>query len=87
MKTAGQRRIWDIDIDAEPRQSRAAIGIVPQEIALDFFFTPRELLDMQAGFYGVPKAERRTDGILEAVARPTRPTSRRARSRAACGGG
>jgi ABC-2 type transport system ATP-binding protein len=68
IKTAGEVRIWDIDLDAEPRQSRAAIGIVPQEIALDFFFTPRELLDMQAGFYGVPKAERRTAQILEAVA-------------------
>jgi ABC-2 type transport system ATP-binding protein len=68
IKTSGSVRIWDIDLDAEPRQSRAAIGIVPQEIALDFFFTPRELLDMQAGFYGVPKAERRTDQILEAVA-------------------
>src|ERR1700749_640387 len=68
VKTAGSVRIWDIDLDAEPRQSRAAIGIVPQEIALDFFFTPRELLDMQAGFYGVPRAERRTDQILEAVA-------------------
>jgi ABC-2 type transport system ATP-binding protein len=68
IKTSGTVRIWDIDIDDEPRQSRAAIGIVPQEIALDFFFTPRELLDMQAGFYGVPKAERRTDAILEAVA-------------------
>jgi ABC-2 type transport system ATP-binding protein len=68
VKTSGSVRIWDIDLDAEPRQSRAAIGIVPQEIALDFFFTPRELLDMQAGFYGVPKAERRTDEILAAVA-------------------
>jgi ABC-2 type transport system ATP-binding protein len=68
IKTSGSVRIWDIDIDAEPRQSRAAIGVVPQEIALDFFFTPRELLDMQAGFYGVPKAERRTDAILDMVA-------------------
>ncbi len=68
VKTSGTARIWGIDIDREPRQSRAAIGVVPQEIALDFFFTPRELLDMQAGFYGVPKAERRTDAILEMVA-------------------
>jgi len=68
IKTAGTARIWGIDIDEEPRQARAAIGIVPQEIALDFFFTPRELLDMQAGFYGVPKRERRTDAILEMVA-------------------
>ncbi|HLI21686.1 MAG TPA: ABC transporter ATP-binding protein [Stellaceae bacterium] len=68
IKTSGSVRIWDIDIDKEPRQSRAAIGIVPQEIVLDFFFTPRELLDMQAGFYGVPQAERRTEAILDLVA-------------------
>ncbi len=68
IKSAGVVRIWDIDIDAEPRQSRAAIGIVPQEITLDFFFTPRELLEMQAGFYGVPKRERRTAEILDMVA-------------------
>jgi ABC-2 type transport system ATP-binding protein len=66
-KTSGTVRIWNIDIDREPRQSRAAIGIVPQEITLDFFFTPRELLEMQAGFYGVPKRERRTADILEMV--------------------
>ena len=68
IKTAGTVRIWGIDIDRAPRQSRAAIGIVPQEITLDFFFTPRELLEMQAGFYGVPKRERRTAAILEMVA-------------------
>ena len=68
IKTAGTVRIWGIDIDRAPRQSRAAIGIVPQEITLDFFFTPRELLNMQAGFYGVPKRERRTDAILDLVA-------------------
>lgn len=67
IKTDGTARIWDIDIDVAPRQSRAAIGIVPQEIVLDLFFTPRELLEMQAGFYGVPKPERRTDAILEMV--------------------
>jgi ABC-2 type transport system ATP-binding protein len=67
IKTAGDVRIWGIDIDREPRQSRAAIGIVPQEIVLDFFFSPRELLEMQAGFYGVPKRERRTDAILDMV--------------------
>jgi len=68
IKSAGTARIWGIDIDVAPRQSRAAIGIVPQEITLDFFFTPRELLEMQAGFYGVPKRERRTDAILDIVA-------------------
>jgi len=68
IKTSGAARIWGIDIDERPRQSRAAIGIVPQEITLDFFFTPRELLNMQAGFYGVPKRERRTAQILDMVA-------------------
>jgi ABC-2 type transport system ATP-binding protein len=67
IKTAGEVRIWGIDLDAEPRQSRAAIGVVPQEIAIDFFFTPRELLETQAGFYGVPKRERRTGAILAAL--------------------
>jgi ABC-2 type transport system ATP-binding protein len=66
-KTGGTARIWGIDIDADPRASRAAIGIVPQELNLDAFFTPRELLELQAGLYGVPAAERRTDEILAAV--------------------
>lgn len=66
-KTAGIARIWGIDIDQQPRSARAAIGIVPQELNLDPFFTPRELLDLQAGLYGVPKAERQTDRLLEAV--------------------
>ena len=67
IKTAGTARIWGYDIDERPRQSRAAIGVVPQELILDPFFTPRELLDLQAGLYGVPRAERRTDELLEAV--------------------
>jgi ABC-2 type transport system ATP-binding protein len=66
-KTGGRARIWDIDIDVDPRGSRGAIGIVPQELNLDAFFTPRELLELQAGLYGVPKAERRTADILAAV--------------------
>jgi len=65
IKTAGRVEVWDIDIDRAPRQARAAIGVVPQEIVIDFFFTPRELLEMQAGLYGVPKRERRTDRLLE----------------------
>ncbi len=64
LKTAGAVRIWGIDIDRDPRQARAAIGVVAQELNIDAFFTPRELLDLQAGLYGVPKAERRTDEIL-----------------------
>ena len=67
LKTAGEVRIWDIDIDRDPRRTRAAIGVVPQELTLDAFFSPREQLELQAGLYGVPKAERRTGEILAAV--------------------
>ena len=66
-KTAGTVRIWGMDIDQTPRQARAAIGVVPQELAADVFFTPRESLEVQAGFYGVPKSERRTDELLAAL--------------------
>ncbi len=66
-KSAGSARIWRHDIDEEPRASRAAIGIVPQELNIDPFFTPRELLELQAGLYGVPASERRSDEILAAV--------------------
>jgi ABC-2 type transport system ATP-binding protein len=60
-------RIWGRDIDQRPRDARAAIGVVPQELAADVFFTPRESLEVQAGFYGVPKNERRTDELLNAL--------------------
>ncbi|MEL6568647.1 MAG: ABC transporter ATP-binding protein [Pseudomonadota bacterium] len=66
-KSAGTARIWGLDIDEHPRQSRAAIGVVNQEITMDPFFTPLEMLELMAGFYGVPKAERRSEAILEAV--------------------
>lgn len=66
-KTEGQVSIWGWDQDANPRASRAAIGVVPQELNLDPFFTPREALELQAGLYAVPKAERRTDEILARV--------------------
>jgi ABC-2 type transport system ATP-binding protein len=66
-KTAGQVKLWDVDIDQHPRTARAAIGVVPQELAADVFFTPREALETQAGLYGVPKAERRTDELLAAL--------------------
>ena len=66
-KTAGSVRIWGMDVDATPRAARAAIGVVPQELAADVFFTPRESLEVQAGFYGVPKSERRTDELLAAL--------------------
>ncbi|MCC7045589.1 MAG: ABC transporter ATP-binding protein [Alphaproteobacteria bacterium] len=67
LKTAGTARVWDIDIDRDARGVRAAIGVVPQELNIDPFFTPRALLELQAGMYGVPKAERRTMEILHAV--------------------
>ncbi|HLO79231.1 MAG TPA: ABC transporter ATP-binding protein [Magnetospirillum sp.] len=67
IKTAGTARIWGHDVGAAPREAKAAIGVVPQELNLDPFFTPRELLEVQAGMYGVPKAQRRTMDILEAV--------------------
>jgi ABC-2 type transport system ATP-binding protein len=63
-KTGGRAMIWGSDIDANPRQARAAIGVVPQELNIDPFFTPRELLELQAGLYGVPPGERRTERIL-----------------------
>ena len=66
-KSSGIARIWDTDVADDERAARCAIGVVPQELNLDPFFTPRELLEVQAGMYGVPKAERRTDEILEAV--------------------
>ncbi len=66
-KTSGDVSIWGIDIDAHPRAARAAIGVVPQELAADVFFTPRESMETQAGLYGVPKRERKTDQILSAL--------------------
>ncbi len=66
-KTAGMVNIWGFDIDKDPRNAKASIGIVPQEILFDPFFTPRETLENQAGFYGVPKAKRQTDALLRAV--------------------
>ena len=67
MRTSGSVVIWGHDIDQNMRCARRSIGIVPQELNIDPFFTPREMLDLQAGMYGVPKAQRHTDTILEAV--------------------
>ena len=67
VKTSGIAKIWNFDIERETRRARAAIGVVPQEVSLDAFFSPREALELQAGLYGVPKKERRTDEILEAI--------------------
>lgn len=64
IKTAGKVSVWGSDLDSHPRQLRANIGIVPQELNIDVYFTPRELLEFTAGMYGVPRAERRTDALL-----------------------
>jgi ABC-2 type transport system ATP-binding protein len=66
-KTGGSAEIWGFDIDKHPRNAKYSIGIVPQEILFDPFFTPAETLDQQAGLYGVPKAKRRTMELLRAV--------------------
>lgn len=66
-KTAGRVTIWGFDQDVNPRQSRAAIGVMPQELNIDPFLTPRASLEVQAGLYGVPKRERWTDELLELV--------------------
>ncbi len=67
IKSGGSAKIWGYDIDDQMRMARAAIGIVPQEVNLDAFFAPREVLEFQAGLYGVPKRERRTMELLEAM--------------------
>jgi len=66
-KTSGKINVWGFDLDKNPRQVRASIGIVPQEINLDAFFSPKKLLDLQAGLYGVSKKDRITETILKMV--------------------
>ena len=68
VKTAGQVNVWGFDLDKNPRQVRASLGIVPQEVNLDAFFSPKKLLDLQAGLYGITKKDRITDLILKMVA-------------------
>ena len=67
IKTAGQVSVWGFDLDKNPRQVRASVGIVPQEVNLDPFFSPRKLLELQAGLYGVKEKDRITDTILQLV--------------------
>ena len=67
LKSSGTVKVWDTDLDTDPRQTRANIGIVPQELNFDPFFSPRRLLDLQAGLYGVPKEERKTTELLKLV--------------------
>jgi ABC-2 type transport system ATP-binding protein len=67
IKTAGQVSVWGFDLDKDPRQVRASVGIVPQEVNLDPFFSPRKLLELQAGLYGIKEKDRITDTILKLV--------------------
>ena len=66
-KSSGEVNVWGFNLDENPRQVRASLGIVPQEINVDPFFTPKKLLELQAGLYGVKKKDRITDTILELV--------------------
>jgi len=67
IKNSGKVNVWSFDLDKNPRQVRASIGIVPQEVNLDAFFSPKDLLELQAGLYGIPKKDRITDTILKLV--------------------
>jgi len=67
VKTSGQVNVWGFDLDKNPRQVRASIGIVPQEVNLDPFFSPKKLLELQAGLYGIKEKDRITDTILKLV--------------------
>ena len=67
IKNSGDVNVWGFDLDKNPRQVRASIGIVPQEVNLDAFFSPKKLLELQAGMYGVKKKDRITDTILKVV--------------------
>ena len=67
IKTEGQVNVYGFDLDKQPRQVRASVGIVPQEVNLDPFFSPKKLLELQAGLYGVKKKDRITSDILKLV--------------------
>jgi ABC-2 type transport system ATP-binding protein len=67
IKTGGTVSIWGFDVDQHPRNAKRSIGIVPQEIIFDPFFTPRETLEIQAGLYGVPPSDRMSDELLAAM--------------------
>ena len=68
IKSSGDVNVWGFDLDKNPRQVRASLGIVPQEVNLDAFFSPKKLLELQAGLYGIRKEDRITDLILKMVA-------------------
>ena len=67
IKTNGKVNVWGFDLDKNPRQVRASIGIVPQEVNLDAFFSPKKLLDLQAGLYGIKNSQKITADISEKI--------------------
>jgi ABC-2 type transport system ATP-binding protein len=67
VKTGGKATIWGFDLDQHPRNAKRSIGVVPQEIIFDPFFTPRETLEIQAGLYGIPPRDRKSDELLTAM--------------------
>ena len=67
IKTSGEINVWGFNLDINPRQVRASIGIVPQEVNVDPFFTPWNILELQAGMYGIKKKDRITETILKLV--------------------
>lgn len=67
IKTSGEVNVWGFNLDINPRQVRASIGIVPQEVNVDPFFTPWNILELQAGMYGIKKKDRITETILKLV--------------------
>lgn len=67
IKSAGSAKVWGYDVAENPRMAKSSIGVVPQELNIDPFFTPEEMLDVQAGLYGVPSSERRTEEILSMI--------------------
>ncbi len=66
-KSAGRAEVWGFDIDVHPRNAKASLGVVPQELLFDAFFTPFETLEMQAGLFGVPPRKRRSMELLKKV--------------------
>tara|TARA_B100001250_G_scaffold406296_1_gene425086 strand:- start:1231 stop:2160 length:930 start_codon:yes stop_codon:yes gene_type:complete len=67
VKSNGEVNVWGFNLDNNPRQVRASIGIVPQEVNFDPFFSPKKMLELQAGLYGIKKKDRITDSILKLV--------------------
>lgn len=67
VKSSGQASIWGFDLDTNPRHAAVSIGVVPQELNMDAYFTPREVLELQAGLYNVPPEKRRSMEILRAM--------------------